>query len=53
MGDELGPLQALVGTWEGDGGLDSAFSHAHGKVISTPYRERATFTPIPPVHNGR
>jgi hypothetical protein len=49
---EWGPLQALVGEWEGDGGLDSAFSHAKGEVLSTPFREKVSMKPFGPVDNG-
>jgi hypothetical protein len=35
----LGPLTALVGTWEGDEGVDFAFLHNQEKVGETPYRE--------------
>lgn len=52
MNDDLGPLRALVGTWEGEEGVDSAFSHARGEVVSTPYRERTTFTLLGSVRNG-
>ena len=50
---ELGPLAALVGTWEGAQGIDVAYANAKGAVIETPYRERATFGPFGPVDNGR
>ena len=49
---EWGPLQALIGDWEGDGGLDSAFSHSRGEVVSTPFREKVTMKPFGPVDNG-
>ena len=49
---ELGPLAALVGTWEGDEGLDVAFQHSRGEIGETKYRERATFSPFGPVDNG-
>jgi len=53
MPSEWGPLQALSGEWESDkGGLDTAFSHSEGKVLGTPYLERATFKPFGPVDNG-
>lgn len=39
-----GPLTQLIGEWEGEGGLDSAFSHSQGKALATPYQ------PIP--HRG-
>jgi hypothetical protein len=53
LGRELGPLEGLVGIWEGQEGLDEAFSNAEGKVIETPYRERTTFNAFGPVENGR
>jgi len=49
---EWGPLEPLIGEWEGEGGLDSAFSHARGEVLSTPYLERLTMKPFGPVDNG-
>ena len=48
-----GPLAGLIGTWEGDEGEDLAFSHARGDLVTTPYRESVTSTPLGPVHNGR
>jgi hypothetical protein len=53
MANEWGPLWGLVGEWEGTGGLDTAFSHALGRVIGTPFRERSTFEPFGPVDNGQ
>ncbi len=53
MDGEWGPLAAFAGTWEGDSGIDTAYSHHHGKFVCTPYRERATFEPFGPVNNGR
>ena len=47
-----GPLAALIGEWEGDGGLDAAFSHARGQVIDTPYREKVSMKPFGPFDNG-
>lgn len=52
LGDELGPLRGLQGTWEGSDGLDVAFSNEKGMVARTPYRERTTFNPFGPVENG-
>ena len=49
---EWGPLQGLIGEWEGDGGLDSAFSHSRGEVLATPYRETVSMKPFGPVDNG-
>lgn len=48
-----GPIERLAGSWEGEGGLDTAYSHTHGQVLETPYREKVTFSPFGPVTNGR
>jgi hypothetical protein len=53
MGNAWGPLAGLIGEWEGEGGLDTAFSHASDKVLGTPYLEKVTFKPFGPVANGR
>ena len=50
--EEWGPLRGLVGTWEGDQGLDVSFHNDKGKVAETPYREKSTFKPFGPVDNG-
>ena len=50
--EEWGPLGALIGEWEGEGGLDTAFSHAENKVLGTPYLEKVTMKPFGPVDNG-
>lgn len=52
MVDEWGPLGPLAGEWEGDGGLDSAYSHSLGRVLGTPFRERTSLKPFGPVDNG-
>lgn len=52
MADEWGPLGALAGEWQAEGGLDTAFSHSQGKVVATPYLEKLTFKPFGPVDNG-
>jgi len=52
MADEWGPLGALVGEWEAEGGLDTAYSHSRGEVLGTPYLEKVTFKPFGPVDNG-
>src|SRR5665811_1057779 len=49
---EWGPLQALIGEWEAEGGLDTAFSHARNEVLGTPYLEKLTMKPFGPVVNG-
>ena len=48
----LGPLTPLVGTWEGNVGLDVSFRHEIDEVTRTSYFERFTFAPIPAQHNG-
>jgi hypothetical protein len=54
MAGEWGPLEALAGDWEADrGGLDSAFNHASGEVLATPYREKLSLKPFGPVGNGK
>ena len=50
---EWGPLQALIGDWEAEGGLDTAFSHSQNKVLGTPYLEKVSFKPFGPVDNGQ
>jgi hypothetical protein len=52
MTNEWGPLGPLAGEWEGEGGLDTAYSHAQGKVLGTPYREKCSMKPFGPVDNG-
>jgi len=52
MHEEWGPLGPLAGEWEGDGGLDSAYSNTAKEVLSTPFRERLSFKPFGPVANG-
>ncbi len=49
---ELGPLTALAGIWEGDEGLDVAYSNARGVLAETPYREHVELKPFGPVDNG-
>jgi hypothetical protein len=51
--EQLGPLAGLVGTWEGDQGIDISFHHVDGAVGETHYRERTTFSPFGPVENGK
>jgi hypothetical protein len=49
---EFGSLARLAGTWEGDEGLDIAYSNQNGCLAKMPYRERTTFSPFGPVENG-
>ena len=53
MSEEWGPLAGLIGEWEGEGGLDRAYSHTERKVLDTPYLEKLTMKPFGPVANGR
>ena len=52
MADEWGPLGRLVGEWQEEGGLDTAYSHSQEKVVATPYLEKLAFKPFGPVDNG-
>ena len=52
MTAEWGPLAALIGDWEGEGGLDAAFSHSRNAVLDTPFREKLSMKPFGPVDNG-
>src|SRR4051794_24918162 len=52
MTDEWGPLAGLAGEWQGEGGLDTAFSHSRNEVVATPYLEKLTLKPFGPVDNG-
>ena len=52
MSSEWGPLAALAGEWQGEGGLDTAFSHAKQQVLGTPFLEKVTMKPFGPVDNG-
>lgn len=51
--EEWGPLAGLIGSWEGDQGLDVSFHNDEGKIAETPYREKTSFKPFGPVDNGR
>ncbi len=48
--DNLGPLAALAGTWEGDQGVD--ISRIQSEEKETKYREKVVFEPLGPVNNG-
>jgi len=52
MSDAWGPLGPLAGEWEGEGGLDTAFSHSQNKVLGTSYLEKCSMKPFGPVDNG-
>jgi hypothetical protein len=48
---DLGPLSPLIGTWEGDQGQDDSYVYGRG-LEQARFRERATFAPAGPAHNG-
>ena len=48
----FGPLLSLIGTWEGETGVDFSYHHADRGAGDTPFVERATFTSFGPVDNG-
>lgn len=48
---DLGPLAPLIGTWEGDQGYDDSYVYGRGQEHAQ-FRERATFIPAGPAHNG-
>ena len=50
-GPDLGPLTPLIGTWEGDKGHDDSYVYGRGQEHAR-FRERATFSPAGPAHNG-
>lgn len=50
--ENLGPLAALVGTWEGEKGIDFSYHHETKEDGETPYREKVTFGAFGPVDNG-
>ena len=50
---DWGPLEGLIGEWEGEGGLDRAYSHTRQEVLDTPYSEKVSMKPFGPVDNGR
>jgi len=49
---DLGPLAPLIGEWEGDRGTDDSYVYARGREESSRFRERSSFTPAGPAHNG-
>jgi hypothetical protein len=50
--EELGPLARLVGTWEGERGLDVSYSHEKSTEFENGFFERMTFNSFGPVDNG-
>ena len=50
---ELGPLEPLLGEWEGNVGVDVSYHNDHDETAETGYFEKAWFRRIPIVENGR
>jgi hypothetical protein len=50
--DNFGPLLALVGTWEGHGGVDFSYHNEEKETGDTSYFERVSFSTFGPVDNG-
>lgn len=50
--EDLGPLAGLVGTWEGDEGVDVSYHNADGEIGEIRFRERTVFNAFGPVDNG-
>jgi len=50
--DAWGPLAGLIGSWEGDRGIDVSFHNEEGKIGETTYFEHTDFKPFGPVANG-
>lgn len=49
---ELGPLEPLLGNWEGNAGVDVSFHHDDNATEDTGYFEKASFRRVPIVENG-
>lgn len=50
--EEFGPLAALIGTWEGDQGVNVSYDYAKKAVIERTYKEKAVFDIVGDVDNG-
>jgi hypothetical protein len=50
--EEFGPLAGLIGTWEGDQGVNISYDYDVKEIIETPYTERAVFNVVGDVDNG-
>lgn len=50
---KFGPLTPLIGEWEGNVGVDSSYHNNDDEVAETGYFEKAHFSPIPVVENGK
>ncbi len=49
---ELGPLEPLLGEWEGNVGVDVSYHYPEDETAETGYFEKASFRRIPVVVNG-
>ncbi|MGH9765026.1 MAG: heme-binding beta-barrel domain-containing protein [Blastocatellia bacterium] len=50
---DLGPLEPLVGEWEGNVGIDISYHNKGDETAETGYFEKAWFRPIPVIENGK
>ncbi len=50
--EEFGPLAALIGTWEGDQGVNVSYDYEKKDVITRTYKEKAVFNIVGDVDNG-
>ncbi len=50
--EQFGPLAALIGTWEGDKGINVSYDYDKKEIIETPYTETAVFNIVGDVTNG-
>ena len=50
--EQFGPLAGLIGTWQGDEGVNVSYDYDEKAIIDTPYTETATFNIVGDVTNG-
>lgn len=50
--EQFGPLAALIGTWEGDQGVNVSYDYDKKEIIEEPYRETVTFNIVGDATNG-
>ena len=50
--EQFGPLAALIGTWEGDQGVNVSYDYDKKAVIERTYKEKAVFNIVGDVQNG-
>lgn len=51
--EQFGPLAGLIGTWEGDQGVNVSYDYDKKEIIEEPYREKAVFSIVGDVDNGK